>query len=77
MIHIHVSVYPDSRREMVKELSKSRLHIYVKEPAEGNRANRRVLEIVREKHPGSMVRMVKGHHSPSKILSIESKKRAP
>jgi uncharacterized protein YggU (UPF0235/DUF167 family) len=70
--HLRVRAYPGSRKESVKKLSAERLSIRVKEPAEGNRANRRILEIVRSLYPGASVRMISGHHSPSKMFEIRS-----
>jgi uncharacterized protein YggU (UPF0235/DUF167 family) len=55
--------------------SKSADHfiISVKEKAERNMANARVLEIVAEhfKIPKNKVRIVNGHHHPSKLIIVE------
>ncbi|MFA5932217.1 MAG: DUF167 family protein [Candidatus Paceibacterota bacterium] len=47
--------------------------ISVKEKAENNMANNRILEIIREHYKISKnkVRIVNGHHHPSKLLIVE------
>ncbi len=69
-MYIKAHVFPDSKNESAKREGDSLLVIHVKEPAEANRANKRVLEIVRGMFPGKTVRLVSGHQSPHKIVSI-------
>ena len=56
-------------------MRKTRDHfeISVREAAERNLANGRVLELVARhfKLPVGKVRIISGHHSPSKILSVD------
>ncbi len=75
MSYLKVFVMPGAKRERVEEEGAALL-ITTKEPAEGNRANTRVREVVAEHLavPLSHVRIVSGHHSPSKMLSIRDKK---
>ncbi len=74
-MYISVRVVAGAKKEDVEELGKGRLKISVKEPAKQNLANRRVVELVAGhfKLPINKVRLVSGHHSPSKIFSIEKK----
>ena len=60
-------------KESLKEKSKDHFEISVKEKAENNQANKRVLEILAEyfKIPQNKVRIVNGHRSPSKLLIVE------
>ena len=51
--------------------SEDNFHISVREKAERNMANNRILEIFRNMHRGKPVKIVSGHHSPSKIISVE------
>jgi len=71
MMYIKVFVIPDAKREMVTEKDET-LAISVREPASGNRANLRVREIVaeRQKVPVGKVRILTGHHSRVKMISI-------
>jgi uncharacterized protein YggU (UPF0235/DUF167 family) len=69
-MYLKLKVIPDSRSEKIEKKSENEWRIWVKVPAENNVANIRVLEIVRQEYPNQSVRIVSGHHSPSKILSI-------
>lgn len=73
-MYLRVHVVPGSKREQVKEESNGSLTICVREPAEGNRANMRVRELValRLLLPIAKVRILTGHHSPGKVLTIDN-----
>ena len=70
-MYIKVFVTPDAKREKGEEEGETLL-ISVKEPAEQNRANTRVREIVAERFakPLGKVRILTGHRSRSKMISI-------
>lgn len=72
-MYLKVFVTPGARKERVEEKGDT-LTIAVKEPAEGNRANRRVCELValREGVPLAQVRILTGHRSRSKMISVSS-----
>jgi uncharacterized protein YggU (UPF0235/DUF167 family) len=67
-----VSVYAGAKNESVKNVGKSRFEVKVKEPAERNLANARVIELIAGEYEVSSksVRIVSGHHSSRKILSV-------
>lgn len=69
-MYLKIKVVPDSKKEKIEKTSNDSWHVWVKVPAENNAANTRVLEIIRESFPNQSVRIVNGHHSPSKIVSI-------
>ena len=69
-MYIKIKVIPDSKIEKLEKIEEDSWRIWVKSPAENNLANNRVLEIVREVYPNQSVRIISGHHSPSKIVSI-------
>lgn len=69
-MYLKCKVITDSRKERVEKVSDDTWSIWVKVPAVNNAANQRVLEIIRESFPHTPVRIVSGHHSPSKIVSI-------
>lgn len=69
-MYLKLKVIPDAKEEKVEKLSDDSWRIWVRVPAENNSANSRVLELVRQDFPGTSVRIVSGHHSPSKIVSI-------
>ena len=79
-MYISVRVVAGAKKERVEVLpSKNpaspeggRLKISVKEPAEQNLANKRVLELVAKhlKLPKNKVRLIKGSKTPSKIFEV-------
>jgi uncharacterized protein YggU (UPF0235/DUF167 family) len=69
-MYVKIKVVPDSKKEKVEKLKDDEYRMWVKVPAENNAANYRVLELVKEMFPETSVRILSGHHSPSKILSI-------
>ncbi len=71
VMYIKVKVVARAKKEKVEEVSVDHLNIWVREAAERNMANERVLELIRSKYPGKAIRMISGHHSPSKIISID------
>jgi len=72
-MYIRVKVLAGVKKELVKELGENRLEIHVKEPASANLANKKVLEIVAFRMGTSVkkVKIISGHHSPTKILAVE------
>ena len=75
-MYIRVSVSAGAKKEVFKQVKNDSFLAAVKDPPEQNRANKRVLELVAT-HFGILpkqIRIVSGHHSPGKILSIPDKK---
>lgn len=69
-MYLKIKVIADSKQEKVEQIKSDEYRIWVRMPAENNAANNRVLEIIRGMYPATSVRLVSGHHSPSKIVSI-------
>lgn len=69
-MYIKVRVIAGYRKEEITEDEKGSFTMRLREPAERNLANSRVLEILRQRFPGRDVRIINGHHSPSKMVSI-------
>jgi len=72
-MYIHVKVTAGVKKESLKQKSEDHFEISVKEKAEHNMANTRVLEIVAEhfKIAKNKIRIVNGHKHPSKLIVIE------
>lgn len=72
-MYIKARVTPGAKKETFSQESKDHFVISVKEEAERNMANRRIIELLSRHYgiPAGKVRIVNGHHSGSKILSIE------
>lgn len=71
-MYIKVRVVANAKRESVKKVSATSYTLSVKEPAKQNLANRRVVELIAIQLgvPKEKVRIINGHQSPSKLLSI-------
>jgi uncharacterized protein YggU (UPF0235/DUF167 family) len=71
-MYIKVRVNAGVKRENIVKKSENSYVLNVKEKAERNMANKRVCEIIATLHslPIKSVRIINGHQSPSKILSI-------
>jgi len=73
-MYVRVTVYPGAKKAGLKVIGENRLEIMVREPAEQNLANEKVKELVAA-HYGiteKQIRMISGHHSSRKMLSITS-----
>lgn len=70
-MYVKVKVKAGANKEFIERVSDDHFDISVREKAENNHANIRVLEIMRIIFPNKPVRIISGHHSPSKIISIE------
>jgi uncharacterized protein YggU (UPF0235/DUF167 family) len=71
-MYVKVHVFAGMKKESVKKLKDNVYEIVTKAPAERNIANERVREIIAEECGVSTkaVRIVSGHHSPSKLLEV-------
>ncbi len=71
-MYIKVRVKTSMKNDAIRQKSKDHFEVDVREKAERNMANKKVLELIREyfKLEKGVVRIVSGHHSPSKILSL-------
>jgi uncharacterized protein YggU (UPF0235/DUF167 family) len=71
-MYIKVKVTAGARAEKIEKKSEDHYLISVREKAERNMANNRVCQIMASifKVPGRAVRIISGHQSPSKILSV-------
>lgn len=69
-MYIKVKIIAGAREEKIEKVSNDHYNVSVKEKAENNRANNRLLEIMRGIFTNRSIRLVSGHHSPSKILDI-------
>ncbi|ETB63851.1 TPA: DUF167 domain-containing protein [Candidatus Nomurabacteria bacterium] len=69
---IKVRVFSGCKKEEIVKKNNNSFILKVKEKAERNMANKRVCEIIAREFSVSIksVRIINGHQSPSKILSI-------
>ncbi|OGI60873.1 hypothetical protein A2814_03040 [Candidatus Nomurabacteria bacterium RIFCSPHIGHO2_01_FULL_38_19] len=73
MQYVHVKVTAGARKESFKQKSEDHFEISVKEKAQKNMANTRVLELVAEyfKVSKAKVRIINGHKHPSKLIVVD------
>jgi len=72
-MYVRVLVHPDSKKERILQASETEYTISVREKAERNQANRKIVEIIASEFnvEEDRVRIVSGHRSQRKIISIE------
>jgi uncharacterized protein YggU (UPF0235/DUF167 family) len=73
-MYVHVRVTPGGKREFVTKVSDTEYELMVREPAERNLANRRVIELIARvcNTLPKNVKILTGHRSSSKMLSVET-----
>jgi len=71
-MYIKVKVFPKSKKESIKKVKDLRFEIRVKEKAERNLANNRVLELLAEYFEINKkdIKIINGHYHPIKLLRI-------
>ena len=71
-MYIRVRVKAGARKERVAKVDDTEWEITVREPAERNLANGRIREILAGAYGARPedVRIVSGHHSPTKIFDV-------
>jgi uncharacterized protein YggU (UPF0235/DUF167 family) len=72
-MYLKVRVKPGSRAESVVKESDNHYVICVKEKAERNLANSRVIEILKGMFPDRLVRIIHGHQGPSKLVAVDER----
>ena len=72
--YIKVVVNTGAKKEKVEQKSKDHFNISVKEKAERNMANNRILELLAIffKISQGKIRIVNGHHHPHKLLFVDA-----
>ncbi len=71
-MYVRVHVYAGMKKEQVTKLKDAVYEIVTPAPAERNLANQRVRELIAREYEvtASSVRIVTGHHNPSKLLEV-------
>ncbi|OGG79539.1 hypothetical protein A3A39_00830 [Candidatus Kaiserbacteria bacterium RIFCSPLOWO2_01_FULL_54_13] len=71
-MYVKVRVKANARREEFEKVSETSFKISVREKAQEDAANRRVVELVAAhfKVPIKSVRIIRGHRTSSKVLSF-------
>ena len=72
-MYIKVVAKTQAKKESIVKKSKDHFVISVKEKAEKNMANKRMIELLEEyfKVPKGKIRIVNGHRHPHKLIVVE------
>lgn len=72
-MYVRVRAIAGARKEQVLEVDDKELVIHIKEPAQRNMANRRIMQIIADRFyvPVRSVRQLSGFRSPTKVFSID------
>lgn len=70
-MYIKLRVVTDSKFEKVEKLKDDTFKVFVKAPAERGLANSRVVELMSDLLKTKNIRIISGHTSPSKIISVD------
>jgi uncharacterized protein (TIGR00251 family) len=69
-MYLKIKVIPDAKKAKIEKVKDDEYRIWVTAPAENNAANTHMLTVLRTLYPSASIRIISGHHSPSKIISI-------
>jgi len=74
-MYIKVVVNANSKKENLIQKNKDHFEISVKEKAENNMANKKVIELLANYFDISSknIRIINGHHHPHKLLVVDEK----
>ena len=72
-MYIRVRVSADAKAEAFSQASSDHFDLRVREKAEMNMANKRMIQLIAAHFsvPTNKVRIISGHHSPGKIVSVD------
>ncbi len=70
-MYIHVRIKVKQKSESIIQISDLKYEVCVKEEAKQNQANSRMLQILSDYFHTNQIKIVSGHHSPSKLISLE------
>lgn len=70
-MYIHIKVKTKQKEEYIKEVKENHFEISLREKPEKNLANRRILEILKSHFGTQKVKIINGHRSPSKLISVD------
>lgn len=69
-MYVYVKVKAGQKKETSIEIGDNRFQFSVKEKAEKNLANNRVIALLKEYYNTENIRLINGHHSPSKMFAV-------
>ncbi len=72
-MYVKIRALAGAKKELLEKISTDHFKISVREKAKQNMANVRIRELVANHFslPIGKIRIISGHHSPSKIVSVD------
>jgi uncharacterized protein YggU (UPF0235/DUF167 family) len=70
-MYIHIRVLTNQKKELVEKISENKYRVHLRQKAERNMANDRILEIFSQLYKNQKIRIINGAKEPTKLLSIE------
>jgi uncharacterized protein YggU (UPF0235/DUF167 family) len=70
-MYIHIRVLANQKEESVEKIAENKYKIKIKQKAQKNMANARILEILSQIYNTKKIRIISGQHSPSKLVSVD------
>jgi len=73
-MYIKVKAFPKAKKEEIKKIAENRFEIRIKEKAERNLANQRIIKILAEyfEIEEKEVKIINGHYHSSKLIKINN-----
>ncbi|MDD5165554.1 MAG: DUF167 family protein [Candidatus Pacebacteria bacterium] len=72
-MYIKVRVITGAPKEVIQKIEDDHIEMYLRQPPERSLANKRILEVICSMYPNRAVKIVNGHHSPSKLIEVSEK----
>ncbi len=69
-MYLKIKVITESKKESIEKINEDTFEIRLKEKRERGMANSRIIELLQNIYPDTKIRIVSGHQSPSKIVSV-------
>ncbi len=73
-LYLHLKVKTAQKSEKIIKKDETHWQVSIKEPAEQNLANQRLLELIRQNCPSFSVQLIKGQKTPSKIFLLKARR---
>ena len=67
---LKIRIKPESKKQLIMEITSSSYSIHVKSPKERGEANKEMLEILKEYFKTNNIKIIKGHTTPHKIVDV-------
>lgn len=69
-MYVYVKVKAGQKKETLIEIGDNRFQFSIKEKAERNMANDRTIQLLKDYYNTENIKIINGHHSPSKMFSV-------